>query len=1177
MKNRRVLPTSFWTVMKITLSPLLLLIVLGGVSIAGPSRGQDVLSKRVSLQLKEAAFRSALASIEQQTSIQFMYSNEMIQADRRVSLTARNSTLAEVFSRLFKPLQISYEVLGNRVILTRSGVGVKSNSPTEPSAFEAATTAPAANVPTALLSGKVIDEKAEPLPGVSILVKGTTVGATTDAQGQYQINVPTGRNTLVFSMVGFDALSVDIGTRTVVNVTLTADVKTLGEVVVVGYGTQKKKDLTGSVAQVSGDELTKVSVSTVDQALQGRAAGVVVTSNDGTPGGSNSVRIRGLSSVNNNDPLYVVDGIIAPNGINTLNPGDIETIDVLKDASATAIYGVQAANGVIIVTTKKGRADKPTITFDAYQGLQNAWRTIPMMNARQLGTVINEALANAVAQDSSLLNNPAFKQNPDVATYGAGTDWQKEIFRTARMQDYTLGISGGNKNTTYSFGAGYRNQQGIVLNSDFQRYTVRANVENRTERFTAGGGVNYGYTSQRSIYTNSENDGTLSSALEAHPLMPVRDPQDPTKYGKLPPFGSSIWAAFVRNPVSIAERADNRNLNQNLFGTLYGEYQILQGLRFRSQIGVSYYAGSYKSFSPRMLDVDKPIYNNSLYEGDYSGVQWNWDNTLSYSRGFGGHNVTLLAGVSAQNRRSEGGNFSQSQFDNESPSLRFIGFGDPKTLTGQRTASERSLYSQFVRATYDFNERYYFTGTVRWDRSSAFAPERRLGTFPSASVGWRLSREPFLKNVKGLTDLKLRASWGITGNQSSVNDYPLYTQLLSSLSNSGYVLGPGQDGTVPGARPTQLGNRDISWETTEQTDIGADVSLWDNRIQLTLDYYNRTTRDMLLQKPLPAIITGGADFPFVNLGSVVNKGFEFAVTYNQRINDLRFSVSANGATLNNRVTDLGPNQYLVSPYGTNQFSAPVNRTFVGSPIATFYGFIADGLFRTQAEVDAANRNAIEKSNGAVQFAQTSGTRAGDVRFKDLNGDGVIDDNDKTIIGNPLPTFTYGFNLTASFRAFDFSAFLQGVTGNQVFNLLRYRGMGDFANGFNKFALLNDRWTPENPNATYPRVITTDPNQNWTGGRVSSLYVEDGAYARLRSMQLGYTLPVLLAKKVSMQRLRFYVSAQNLFTITKYTGFDPEIGLNSLNGGDATRNLQIGVDRGAYPQPRTFLIGVNATF
>ena len=1020
------------------------------------------------------------------------------------------------------------------------------------------------------VSGRVTGANGEGLPGVTVLVKGTATGTSTGADGSFSLNVPE-NSVLVFSSVGFVRQEVPVtGATTSLAIRMTDDTQSLKEVVVVGYGTQERQSVTGAVSSVSGRDIASQPVADPAQAIQGRAAGVTVISNSGAPGGQGgtSIRVRGITSAGNNSPLYVVDGFPLPPGdgneINNINPNDIETIDVLKDASATAIYGLRAANGVVLITTKRGKAGVSNVSVDAYAGVQNVWHQVGLLNAQQYAVLNNEARSNFNTQfpNDKREFNPRFDSPAKIAALPS-TNFLDQIFRQAKIQNYSLSATGGSEKARYAISAGYFQQDGIIIGSDFQRFTLRTNGEvNLSKILKVGNTLALSHLEEHPL--NGDNDefgGPIQLAIQAPPFLPVYNAS-----GGFYEFGSTPNDNFgEENPVTKALRATNKNNRNRVTTTFYAELEPLKGLRLRSSIGADLQFNQNDQFSPSIVGSSKYTTQNSGASSN-SNYQPSYliENTATYDRSIGtNHHFTFLLGQSAQ------------QFDNfylggsrtgyPTNTLRILDQGPINAqISNYGGSSQSRLLSYFGRLNYDFAGKYLFQAIARFDGSSAFGRSNSIGFFPGLSAGWRVSEENFLKEVSAISNLKLRAGYGKVGNPLNAGTFG-YTALINSSISSyggpgtGYVFGTGSQGTAQGSLPTRLPNPDIAWENNIQYNVGVDLGLFQNRVSASLDLYTRTSPNLLLYVPA-TYISGTREAVATNAAASRNRGIDLSVTTNNFVsadNGFNWSTTLNLSGYRSEITSLG----IGKPFNGQGIRGGSNLTRfdVGQPLGAFYGFVADGIIQTADELAALN------AKSPTKFYQGSGTAPGDIKFKDVNGDGVINDDDRAFIGNPNPKFTYGLNNTFSFKGFDLNVFVQGSQGNDVYNLNRYYLEGGLAAASNAGTIALERWTGPGTSNSVPRAVFNDPNQN---NRVSSHYIENGSYLRVKLLTLGYTLPQSVLTTLHSQRIRVYVSAQNLATITKYTGFDPELG----NQGNS-----LGVDRGIYPQARVFLAGINIGF
>lgn len=997
------------------------------------------------------------------------------------------------------------------------------------------------------VTGTVVDENDTPIPGATVLsVEDTTVGTGTDFDGNYSLIVPA-NSSIRFSYIGYQSQVIQVNNQTEINVALQPSTSQLDEVVVIGYGTTARKDLTGAVSTISADVVTQAPVGGLEQALQGRVAGLTIVQ-DGAPGGSPAVRIRGVGTIGNNNPLYVIDGVQTTGGLNSLNPGDIQSISVLKDASAVAIYGTRAANGVVIVTTKRGRKNSPTqVSISVLSGFQQAWRQLDVLNAPEYARVIRESRVNANAQRTGNGNTdllpltPEF-DNPDSQV--SLTDWQDELLRSGLIQEYKLDIAGGNETTNYSFSTSVRDEEGIILNSSFKRYTARASLDHViNKRLNVGATLNYSHRNTQGVPNNDIWNGALQSALSMPESFPVRDADGNFA---APTGGNAGIYGNAQNPVGQALRSDNSSPSNRILGNIFTEWELFDGLKFKSMYAIDMSTSTFRFYQPTFAEGSRPSITASLARGSGTSTWWGWDNTLNYTKKFNNHDFSLIVGTSQQKENFESFSADRQGFPEGDPEgLRYLDFGAQGSDLVSGTGGTATLFSYFGRLTYDYMDKYLLTASVRRDGSSRFTEGNRVGTFPSASVGWRISDENFLKKSKVLTNLMLRASWGEVGNQDVGSFYP-YVTTVGFGNNLNYAF---NNQLVAGAAVTSLGNPDLTWETTEMKNFGLDLSFLNNRIVFGADYFINDTRDILLQVPLPQLI-GQVETPNVNAGSVRNDGFELVLSYNSAGDqEFNYSISANASFINNEVTSLSTAPEIIADNDLRG-SAPVSRAIVGEPIGSFFGFVTDGIFESQQEVDA---HALQEPD----------TAPGDFRYKDINNDGAITGEDRAILGNGFPDVTYGINFGADYKGFDLAVFLQGVSGVDVFNGLEYLTLNNV--GGNKSTKILDYWTPENTNTNIPRLTWDDPNRN---ARISDRYVEDASYLRLKTVQLGYSFGPDALKALGFQQFRVYLSGQNLLTFTDYGGFDPEV-----TGSD----LSIGVDQGIYPQARIVMLGLDVKF
>ncbi len=970
-------------------------------------------------------------------------------------------------------------------------------------------------------------DNGETIPGVSVQVKGSTTGTITDFNGGFSISA-TNTNVLIFSYVGYIRQEITVGEQSLINVNLVVKETGLEEIVIVGYGTQKKSDLTGAISIVDMDDLNKRQVSTIDQALQGQVAGVNVTVNSGTPGGGVMVRVRGIGTLNDASPLFVVDGMMVDD-IDYLNTNDIETMQVLKDASATAIYGSRGSNGVVIVSTKKGGEKNAQISFNTYYGIQNFWRVAPTSNSQQWAMLNNEAL-NAVGIDPY----PGLSYPSSLPT----TNWFKEISNeNAAIQSYDLSVAGGKDKSSYFVSVGYLKQEGIVKKSDFERLSFRLNSTHKPKEWlTIGENLSLTKTDQNTILEEDEWTNILISAMNMDPVTPVRNP-DGT-------YAEGIYND-INNPVADLEYTNDTYGRYRTLGNVYADMRIIEGLHFKTNYSLEYAFGVSDYYNP-VYYVSPTQQNTESQIGKYNDSQFinQWTNTVNYTKSFGRHNVSALAGVEMYSVHAEWNGISATNVPSDDIDVRYI-----SNATGANSAIvSGSAYdvrqaSVLARVNYDFQNKYLVTINFRADGSSKFSEKHRWGYFPSFSAGWKLTEEGFMSNLDWLSNLKLRVGWGQIGNQGSV---PAYQNVTTATTGQNYVWG---NALAPGSSFMSSGNDEIKWETSTTTNFGLDFGFLNGKIDGSVEYFVKNTSDMLLQVPVPGQ-SGLQEAPWQNAGEMLNSGFEFSANYRNMDNEFKYSVGVIFSAIQNEVTSLGNgNEFIDGALFRGNYY--VTRTVVGQPIAQFYGYKTDGLFQNQAEVDA-------------QTAQTNAA-PGDIKYVDANGDGALDFE---FLGSPLPDYTYAFNANFMYKGFDLNFVLQGVQGNKIFNGPAYYTRSSSAYWNLSNDMLN-RWTGEGSqnDALYPRMNANDANNSLMSDR----FIEDGSYLRIKTLQLGYTLPQTMTERIRLTKLRIYVNAQNLFTFTKYTGLDPEIGTGQSG------SLDIGVDRAFYPQARLFSLGLNLTF
>jgi len=980
------------------------------------------------------------------------------------------------------------------------------------------------------ITGTVSDETGQPLPGATIQIKGTSIGITTDFDGNFSIEVPDEDAVLVVSYLGYATQEVSTTGKSNLDIQLQPDASQLEEVLVVGYGTTAKKDVTGAISSVEGEEFKNLPVASVDKVLQGRLAGVQVVNNGGAPGSTASVRIRGTGTVNDSDPLYVVDGV--PTGsIAGINQNNIESIEVLKDASASAIYGTRAANGVVIITTRKGRkGEKTQMNLDVYTGFSNVIKTIDVLEAPQLGEIKRERYANDGIPVDDIWNNPTYLTQR--------TDWQDELFRTGTTQNVDLTITGSSEKSSFLFGLGYYNEQGVIKKAEADRVNLQINSDHTiNDWLKITQNLSLSSRSDNAFNTTSAQSGLIWSAIRFHPGLPVRNADG--SYSS-----SQISSEFgdINNPIYTVDINDSDTRRTRLLSNVQAEISFTQDFKFKANFGIDAEITDQKLYEPQILDQIRQRSSSSRFRDYEQFHSFLMEYFLSYNKVLGDHTIGAVAGYTEQSFDNQG--FDARTFNVEdSESQKLLTNGDEDEATEFRTND--GLRSVFGRLNYGYKNRYLLTATLRSDESSRFAEGNRRGTFPAFSLGWRISQEPFF-NVPAISNLKVTGGWGELGNQNISR-----LQYLARLS-AGRRYSFGLDGSnqVEGVSQVSIANPDITWETVVMSNFGLEIGFLENKLSTNFNYFIKNTEDMLLQPPAIGS-QGSIASPFQNVGKVENKGLEIELNWQDTQGEFSYGIGANASFVKNRVVKLVDGNFLASDF-YGRPNQELSRTFEGEPIATFYGWKANGLFQTQAEIDA--------------HATQEGAVPGDVRFVDIDNNGIIDDEDRTIIGSPHPDMTYGLNANLAYKGFDFTAFFLGSAGVDIYNADRMQGL-DASYPFNVYSDILDRWTGPGTSNTVPRVSTRRTNLNH---RTSDLFIESGDYFRLKNMTLGYSLPTDYIEKINLSRLRLYITGQNIFTITGYSGLDPELGLTD-------GNLQQNVDFAQFPQPRTFLLGINLSF
>lgn len=1103
--------------------------------------------RRINLNIEHATIPEILKKIESKYDYRFVYNEEVRKSDLKVNVVAKNATIDYIMQTVLLNTYFSYKKINNGLVVV---IGKPAENAILP------------------VTGKVTDEKGNPVAGASVTEKGTVNGVATNDAGEYSITVGD-TAVLIISAVGYQTQEIVVGNRTSIEVRLVAAIEGLDEVIVVGYGTQKKSVVTAAISRVSADDLKNTSPVRVDNALKGMVSGVMVTQSSGQPGEGSKVRIRGVGTINNSDPLYIVDGMPIDGGIDYLNPSDISSIEVLKDAASGAVYGARAANGVILVTTKKGTIGKPRVNYDFSTGYQNRWKKRDVLNATEYAILINEGL----------LNSGESPRYADPYSYGEGTDWQDLVFnKNAPVSNHQVSVSGASEKVNYFLSAGYFDQEGIVGGnwdrSNYNRMTLRSNTifnlldnkeRNFLHKFTLGVNVSYSRIKSRGISTNSEYGSPLGSALAFSPLLGLyeEDPEaalaqhpyavkDP-KTGQVYTIAGSEYNEITNPLAQLALPGDKGNADK-FISNFWGELSIWDNLKFKSSFGTDLAFWGNDGWTPKYyLGQSNHKEESSVWSSMNRSLVWQLENVLSYEKNFlDNHNLQVMVGQSA--KKSSGRNIGGANryMIDEIGSKANISFTNGTAANGDMSVyggafNPHTLASLFSRISYNYNERYMFQATIRRDGSSNFGPNNRYATFPSFSVGWNITNEPFMNaRPQWLSSMKLRTSWGKNGNES-IGAFG-YVALTSSGNN--YVFGTG-DGTIyVGTKPSGLANPSLKWEESVQTDVGLDLGLFRNAFNLSIDYFYKKTNGMLMTMAIPSYV--GEAKPIGNVGEMENKGVEFEATYRINAGEWGFRLGANASYIKTNMLRLGNDGGFVN-YDYYQTVGTISRAENGYPFPYFYGFKTNGIFQNRDEINSY----INSDGNLIQPKAVPG----DVRFVDVNKDGAISDDDRTMIGKGNPDWTFGFNTSVTWKNLDLSFMLQGTLGNDIYDATRRTDI----RYINLPVYMLNRWTGEGTSNTIPRFSFNDENGNWLS---SDMFVKDGSYMRLKNLVLGYTLPDQLTRRYFVSKLRIFASAENLLTLTRYEGFDPEIS----SGGTS-----IGIDRGVYPQARVFSFGLNLSF
>ena len=1088
-----------------------LLMVCVFCSYAGNAHSQNA---KVSIHMNNVKLDKILNEIENQTDYLFIYNNQ-VDINKITSVKVKNEAVAQVLDRILSGTGINYELEGTHIILTTEAIK-------DLHAQQQAKT----------VTGTVTDVSGEPIIGANIRIKGTTTGTITDIDGNFSIEAEP-QSVIEVSYIGYLTQETVINNQKSIRFLLKEDTKTLDEVVVIGYGVQKKADLTGSVANINTEKLNTQSNANIGQALQGKIAGVDIVSQGGAPGSGTRIMVRGIGTLNNASPLYIVDGMYM-NSIDHINPNDIASIDVLKDASSAAIYGSRAANGVIIVTTKEGSntEGKPIIDLSVNLGISTASKFLDMLDAKgwaEVTTIARQAIGKpALDMATDLANKP-------------DNDWQDIMFRPALMQNYNLAVKGGGKYSTYYTGLGYFNQDGIVKGTNYQRYNIQSKNDYKRGIFSAGTNLIISFSHDKPLHQELRG-GMIGTILQSVPTLEKYDDTREGGYG-----GTYGDVVNIPHPLAIIDDniMDRYNENVKIFANLYAQIELFKGLKYKLNLTPDFSFERYKNY---LNKYDFGLATNSitqLTERQRRRRNILVENLLTFDRTFGEHKISALAGYTYQDSR-----FRHIQAYDEGLPQGLEEIDAATTNRSNEGNSWRSVLTSILgRVFYSYQNKYLFTATIRRDGSSKFGKNNRYGYFPSFSLGWNVAEEKFMENVHWLDQLKLRGGYGVLGNQE-IDNYQ-----YSSTITTGINYPDGNGGLLQGAFPKNFANPDIKWEETAMTNVGIDFMAFNNRLSLTADYYVKNTKDILLTVPIP-ISSGGANDPIRNAGKIRNNGFEFNLGWMDQPNpDISYGINLIGSFNKNKVIAMGSESGSIKGGSTNQ-NITTSETKAGYPIGGYWLISTAGYFNSQEEVDA-----YAKDGKKIQPA----AEPGDIKFVDANNDGVINDDDRVFQGSPFPDFTFALNGNMRYKNFDLSIGLQGVLGNKIYNATR-QTLEDVTKGSNFLASCLDYWTPENKNASHPRLTWDDPNRNTRAE--SDRYLENGSYLRLRSVQLGYTFPQTWFKG-AIQHARVYINAENLFTITSYSGYSPDVNADNAN--------YRGFDNFIYPTNRTFMLGLNVTF
>lgn len=1154
--------------MKIT---AIIMILIGIMQVSAATYAQKITIKETNAPLKVV-----IEEIRKQSGYDFIFDANLINRLKPITININQATIETALDICLKDEPLSYTIEDKFVVLKAKSI----SSPSTPLI---------ANVNDVMITGRVLDEKGLPISGVTVKVQNTQVATSTKEDGSYRIVVPGEKSILIFSFVGFEPQVVVVTNKTEINISLKPQNSNLNEVVVVGYGTQNRKDVTTSVSSLGPKDINDFPATGVDKAMTGKMAGIQVLQPNGAPGAGISIKVRGTGTITaGSDPLYVVDGVpLSDNDVNgpgfkvnpldAINVNDIESIDVLKDASAAAIYGSRGSNGVVIITTKRGNSKKPAISLNSYYGTQSVTKKIPMLDAYQYAQLIYDAHNNtylnaltAAGKTGGITDNNAtrlatlgqsptntslpYLLPPEIFSYLNGqrgltnTNWQDALFQRAPMQSHTISATGGSDNIQYYVSGNYLDQVGTVVNTGYKKYGGRINVDAHYNHLKLGASFNYNYGVIR--YANTEGafgntngiigSGLVEGALVASPFFPVKNSDGTYNFNQ---YKWQYSESTGINPVALAMLRTDVTYEKKLLNNVFAEYEIIPDLKFKVSFGADISDFNRSEFNPSTLPNPLTLATPSTPTAEYlanSITNWITESTLTYKKRWGNHSLQALAGYTLQKEMSNASDVAATGFPNDLVKT-INGATTVTNFTNTTGINEWSLLSGLARLQYSYKGKYLLSAAIRADGSSRFGPNTKYGYFPSASAGWIVSDEDFMKKVDFVSQLKLRLSYGQTGN-FQIGNYAY----LSTLGPSNYILGSGSGGLQPGLFQNTLGNPNLGWEKTAAVNLGTDIGLFNNHLNATIDVYSNNTSNLLLN--IPVAMSTGYSTQLVNIGKVNNKGIEVTLSNTSKIGKLKWSNNVNYSANRNKVLDLGGQQSIITQANGVLFFI----TEVGKPIGNYYTLVQTGVFKDQADINNTP-------------AKVPNSHPGDFKFKDVNGDGIIDGNDKTITGNYQPKFTYGYSTQLQYGIFDLSASAQGIYGNTIANIAQrhYNSTESYAN--NTTDALKRYYSPSNPGDG--KVAIANRSQTGLNSQISTYHLSSGSYLRIRDLTFGATLPAKTSKSIGLSSARIYVTAMNPFTFTKYNGYNPEVSVNA-------NPLTPGVDYGSYPISKTFLIGLN---